>query len=1320
MPQDGLNGVKSSDENEDERLGRHANGKQIEDGQQEVEEPVDTSFTLTIELPRGGTEVRLIVAPHEQVHEIRQSIIELPTALQYSCFHLESASKERINDFVQIAEITGLKEKPTLRLVEDPYTEKEARIHFVRVRELIGAAGDRTDSLQGALGGTSLFDDVAAGAEDSLPSQEYDFAAVPNICGLLPRLNDPAPKTIKAISLSPWNPPPAAFRQKGHLLYILVTTNEGEQFQITSSVGGFFVNKCSNIKFDPFPKTLPKAHSSHSLLTLLEQISTSFLSSFRSLQEYNGRKDPLATFQLGNAIPAASWIVPSSSSPLAAHNPDATRAQETYLMAGVENTETLRDWNEEFQSARELPRESVQDRVFRERLIMKLFADYNDSAARGAIMVARGEVTPLNPTETPDAQIFVYNNVFYSFGADGVGTYAAQGGDEAARVAAGKDVSGVKVINNLDIEGLHTPCTVVVDYLGKRIVAQSIVPGIFKQPEPGETQIQYGAVDGLDVVAADERFVPLFRKLADSMHIKKHPVWDKEHKRFDLESSVEMKGLVGTDGRRYVLDLYRITPLDISWQEGKTPDDGPDYPHRMSVLRQELVESYRKEKLRQWVAAEVAKRANGGKRPTQHSNAETSTGLATQQTNGEAPQQSKDAQNSETHAPVHGTPANNDGQDLDKSVAQGEADVKKENVDLTEFRFALNPDVFSGHEPQTEAEKAQFEEDEREVRAACTYLLEGVIPGLLKELKDGDIGFPVDGRSLTRLIHKRGINIRYIGRLAALAEADESGRLDCVQAICIREMVSRSFKHVASSYLRHLPLPLISVCVSHLLNCLLGAAYNTKPIAELDEVMRSLYADADFAFEKTTPESLRAEVEKETLRRYRYTLNAAWYSKLQHRQLLREICLKLGIQLQARDYLFVAEPEANSPIENGASHDKPVAIGVQNLVNGEQSTNKKRRRKARDGSPASTASSATTPIAPPQTFTPDDVVSLVPVVRDSSPRSILAEEALEAGRISLLQDQKKIGQELLLESLSLYEQIYGLLHPEVAQVYYSMSQLYATLGEKELAVDLAHKAIIVAERTVGVDSGEVILDYLNLSLLTYQGGDSKAAIVYAKHALDLWKSIYGPSHPDTITAINNGAVILQQLKAYHESRRWFEEALRVCEMHFGRQYVGSATLLFQLAQALALDQDSKGAVNRMRESYNIFLAELGPNDKNTKEAESWLEQLTQNAVSIARHAKDVQARRLRASYRFTPSSLRVGRTSALENGGTNGTAAAAAANNNDMSPGQAPAIDSRSIDELIQFIEGGDIKHKGQGKPRPGRNNPKARRAGAKTVSTSA
>ncbi|KAI6371638.1 Intracellular distribution of mitochondria [Pyricularia grisea] len=1275
------------------------NGEQI---------PEDTVLSLTIVLPQNSEKIPIAVSPHEQVHEVRQSIIEMPNALQYSCFHLEHKG-ERINDFAQISEIKDIADGDEIHLVEDPYTEKEARIHLIRVRELIGAAGDRTDSVQGILPGLSVYDTVAAEARNATTVGEYDFNAGPNVKALLPKENDPQPKTVKAIQVSPWNPPPAHFRQKGHLIYLIITTNEGEQFQITGHVGGFFVNKSSNSKFDPLPRAGPKAYAAHSLLTLIEQLSPAFSKAFTELQEYTNQREPLSTFQITNAIPAAPWLVPSANSAACTHTPDITRTQESFLVSGVENTDTLRDWNEEFQSAKELPKDGVQDRVFRERLISKLFADYNDAAARGAVLVARGEVAPLNPTEGKDAQIFVYNNVFFSFGADGVGTFTSEGGDEAARVATAKDVSGVKLVNQLDIDGLYTPGTVVVDYLGKRIVGQSIVPGIFKQREPGENQIDYGAVDGKDVVATDERFVPQFQKLSKALKVKPHAVWDKEGKRHDLEGSVETKGLVGTDGRKYVLDLYRITPLDVSWQEEVEADsDAPEYPHRMTVLRPELVELFVRQKMREWVSSEVAKRGQAKKdqpaveekKETKAESEEDSDSSSEEESSSDessSEESSSDEDEEEEKKPKKkSVPKKVVKKEEVKEEKKDEKEANSDRIDVSDFSFTLNPDVFSGQVPQTEAEKEAMAADEKDVRDACEYLRKTAIPDLLNDLKESEISFPMDGQSLSRLLHKRGINLRYLGKVATAADGP---RLQCLKEVSVREMIARGFKHVAATHLRYLPLPLTSSCISHLLNCLLGTAFNAKPTAEIDPSIRSLYDDADVAFENVTPESLRTAIQEEVARRFRYTLASDWYNNLPHLHMLREVCLKLGIQMQHKEFLFTSDGAASQPAA------VPVTNGNGNAPTEGSKKNKKKKKAARDTSPDSVTSSSSVP----HTFVPDDIINVVPIVKDSSPRSVLAEEALEAGRISILQNQRKIGQELLLESLSLHEQIYGILHPEVARVYHSLAMLYFQLEEKDAAVELARKAVIVAERTIGVDSQETLLDYLNLSLFLYQLGDSKHALEFTKHALNMWKIIYGPDHPDMITTINNAAVMLQQLKEYHESRRWFEEALRICDIVFGRQSVNSATLLFQLAQALALDQEPKAAVVKMKESYNIFLAELGPEDKNTKEAEGWLEQLTTNAVSIAKHAKDVEQRRLRAGIRFTPRAGAIGSTS---------TAATKAAKSEIERPAAASSMDSRSIDELLKFIEGTDKQKKPAAKKRTGRANPKRR--GAEPVSTKA
>ncbi|KAI9736602.1 MAG: Intracellular distribution of mitochondria [Cirrosporium novae-zelandiae] len=1314
-----------------EKNSDESNGKEVsKDGEENHDGDlgVGSVFQVSVKLPHEPFQVQVMVSTQEQVQDLRQSIVELPNTFQYTCFHLEHKGK-RINDFVELSEVPDLEAGSELVLVEDPYSEKEARMHMLRLRELLGVAGDRPDLLHGICSGASLHDVLSSpggskgdktngkSTKETEPGHDlhgYDLKSPASLQSILPPSEKPAPKMMKALALSPWNPPPHHLRQKGHLLYLQITTNEGEQFQITSHVSGFYVNNCSNNKFDPSPRTKPKVLMAHSLLTLMSMISPSFDTSFSTLQNLNIDKDPLTTFQPTNAVPASPWVVPTLSSQSMVHQSDITRTQETTLISGIENSESLRDWNEEFQSTRELPRESVQDRVFRERLTSKLFADYNEAAARGAVLVARGEVSPLNPTEGPDAQIFIYNNIFFSYGADGVGTFASEGGDEAARVAVGKDVMGVKAVNQLDIPGLFTPGTVVVDYLGKRLVGQSIVPGIFKQREPGEHQIDYGGVEGKEVVAENEVFVPVFQKLSEYLRVKKHPVWDKDGKRHDLEGSVETKGLIGTDGRKYVLDLYRITPLDVKWLEEnwKEPEAEKheiksDYPHRMAVLRPELIEGYFRFKRGEFIAEKLKSQPQKEIKESDEKNADSDTKdqtgaekttdaeKATDEEKAKDAEKATDAAEKDTDAVAD---TNVDGENS-KETAEQAANVDGENTqdqvdavekaaaELNEFDWRLNPDVWSGQTADNDKDREEFAKDEKEVRAVCNYLLDSILPEMVQNLKEGEVGFPMDGQSLSRLMHKRGVNIRYLGEVAKLATPDEP-RLHALRVIAVQEMISRAFKHIANRYLRHLPSIFSPACIAYLLNCLLGLGLNPNPKPEMDKMLRSLYPEGDFSFESVKPAELQKEIEAQVNQRYRFTLDKDWHSSIKHVQMLREIALKLGLQLEIKDFIYTRPTQTNghtpSSTTNGANSNTDASGG-------------KKKKKSRDSSPTNKSDKEA---GVSLTFQADDILNIVPLIKDASPRSGLAEEALEAGRMSILQNQKELGQELLLESLSLHEQIYGILHPEVARLYHQLSMLYYQLGEKGAAAELANKAVIISERMIGIDSAETVLSYLNLALFEHANGDTECALAYMKHALNLWKVIYGVKHPDLITTLNNAAVMLQHMKQYHESRLWFESSLELSEDIYGKQSINTATLLFQLAQALALDQDSKGAVNRMREAYNIFLNKLGANDRNTKEAESWLEQLTQNAVSIAKHAKDLQARKLRRMQLHPRVTLgtkpqpQVGQTA---NGSTKG----------DGKGGKR--MDSRSIDELLKFIEGDSGSTRSTKQKRPTPTNPKRR-----------
>jgi protein TIF31 len=174
------------------------------------------------------------------------------------------------------------------------------------------------------------------------------------------------------------------------------------------------------------------------------------------------------------------------------------------------------------------------------------------------------------------------------------------------------------------------------------------------------------------------------------------------------------------------------------------------------------------------------------------------------------------------------------------------------------------------------------------------------------------------------------------------------------------------------------------------------------------------------------------------------------------------------------------------------------------------------------------------------------------------------------------------------------------------------------------------------------------------------------------------------------------------MKRYHESRIWFEASLALAEKMSGKTSVSTGTLLFQLAQAQVLDRDHHGAVKRMQECCNIFRSTLGPLDRNTKEAEQWLEQLTQNAVSMAKRQKDI------ASGKIKVPKYSAGRMAARPQPSVGQNAVESS-----VKSGNVKQKDTRTIEELVRYIDGDKGERKATQKKK-GSSNPKARRVSVK------
>ena len=66
--------------------------------------------------------------------------------------------------------------------------------------------------------------------------------------------------------------------------------------------------------------------------------------------------------------------------------------------------------------------------------------------------------------------------------------------------------------------------------------------------------------------------------------------------------------------------------------------------------------------------------------------------------------------------------------------------------------------------------KAELEEEEKNVKLLATYISEKAVPNLINELKQQE-GVPFDSKTLTEFFHKRGINMRYLGKVYAAMDS---------------------------------------------------------------------------------------------------------------------------------------------------------------------------------------------------------------------------------------------------------------------------------------------------------------------------------------------------------------------------------------------------------------------------------------------------------------------------------------------------------------------------------------------------------------------
>ena len=772
----------------------------------------------------------------------------------------------------------------SVNLLVEPYSEFSARQSVLRLFELLSPGGTEANTLYqiGLNPGSTVFESIRDGTasapcfrevEVSLPGKknkgkkevvklkqegkhafadwngewpQRDLAILPMVGQTLEIL-----PCLKSIQLAAFNPPPPHLKQIGHQLYLQITLLEGDTLILVCTSRGWYASRSSTSIFDPAPRSRSGEPSQplHSLVDLLHSLSPFFSDRLSRLQPLSPNPpplEPISTVPIPQAEPAYPFLTTIRSE----LQPDPIKTQLAYLHTGAITADGLdgaRDWNEELQGIRELPKKTMPERVMREKIAQKTYAEFTAASVRGVLAVAKGDIPALNPTEDPRAHMWLTSNIFITKALDLIDAYAHLGGDAAAHISHGKDAEGVKALNKLDIDGVSVLGHTVVDWAGERWVCQTMLPGIFsRRPEAvEEVQAVSPESDGEVVTEKKDDWVevngspskseamalsesnetsgvamskeeetaenPLIiygfdseitasihwdavahntmSKVASALRLAPHTVKDGSGKDYEFYASAEVKALYGNDGRRYLLDLPRLSAVDVEWldcdMDGKllgTESKGTQYPHRLVLLRSELVEMFWESELKRWANRVASRKA-------QESSEARGSGSGSGESVKAADAAVRDGDD-ETKA-AEATVS----EEAQESPAAAEAAAERAGIEapldasidasfLKDFKLVLNPDAFvdqplpkgSSVNEGGQAFVPSSTTDESDpaikaVRDASLFLRQVIVPAIVLDALTGNLSGVMDGWSLTRAMHTRGINMRYLGHIASTIES---------------------------------------------------------------------------------------------------------------------------------------------------------------------------------------------------------------------------------------------------------------------------------------------------------------------------------------------------------------------------------------------------------------------------------------------------------------------------------------------------------------------------------------------------------------------
>ena len=252
-----------------------------------------------------------------------------------------------------------------------------------------------------------------------------------------------------------------------------------------------------------------------------------------------------------------------------------------------------------------------------------------------------------------------------------------------------------------------------------------------------------------------------------------------------------------------------------------------------------------------------------------------------------------------------------------------------------------------------------------------------------------------------------------------------------------------------------------------------------------------------------------------------------------------------------------------------------------------------------------------------------------------------------------------------------------------------------------------HASCNINERVLGPEHRDTIQSYASLALFHHGLGHGDTALRYMHRVLQLHDLVCGRDHPDCTTSFVNIAMMYQEVGKIDVALRYLQEALTRTERLLGATHNQAAVCYHAMAVTFNCAANYKLALAHEKNAYTIFKKNLGDDDRRTKHAMSWMRQFTvkelqqkdvrkraiiqqQQQQSNPKGTANVGTANVGAVPGLNFANMTRGRPGGRRNSKTkvNNASANAAAGGATNTTVKANKLNTKSVDEMLQFIEG--------------------------------